>query len=99
LTGAKPVSGTTGHSSEIECSLWEREVAGLIPAAPTWRHLNTSKHYKIIMSLISQKDRDLAIEALDFYLFNKKFDFTEAKRAEVNALLNWIKLEYQKHDN
>lgn len=53
----------------------------------------------ITMSLISQKDRDLAIEALDFYLFNKKFDFTEAKRAEVNALLNWIKLEKSKHEN
>jgi hypothetical protein len=51
------------------------------------------------MSLISQKDRDLAIEALDFYLFNKKFDFTEAKRGEINALLNWIKLEKYKHEN
>ena len=51
------------------------------------------------MSLISQKDRDLAIEALDFYLFNKKFDFTEEKRMELNALLNWIKIEYNKHEN
>jgi hypothetical protein len=53
----------------------------------------------ITMSLISQKDRDLAIEALDFYLFNKKFDFTETKRGEINALLNWIKLEKYKHEN
>ena len=51
------------------------------------------------MSLISQQDRDLAIEALDFYLFNKQFDFTEEKRMELNALLNWIKLEYYKNDN
>ncbi len=51
------------------------------------------------MSLISQQDRELAIEALDFYLFNKKFDFTEAKRAEVNALLNWIKIEKSKHEH
>jgi hypothetical protein len=51
------------------------------------------------MSLISQKDRKLAIEALDFYLFNKKFDFSEDKRMEVNALINWIKLEYQKNEN
>jgi hypothetical protein len=50
------------------------------------------------MSLISQQDRELTIEALDFYLFNKKFDFTKAKRAEVNALLNWIKLEKTKHE-
>jgi hypothetical protein len=51
------------------------------------------------MSLISQKDRKLAIEALDFYLFNKKFDFAEEKRMELNALLNWIKIEYNKNEN
>jgi hypothetical protein len=51
------------------------------------------------MSLISQKDRTIAIEALDFYLFNKKFDLTEEKRMELNALLNWIKIEYNKHEN
>jgi hypothetical protein len=51
------------------------------------------------MSLISQQDRELAIEALDFYLFSKGNDFTEAKRAEVNALLNWIKLEKSKNEN
>lgn len=50
------------------------------------------------MSLISQQDRENAIEALDFYLFNKGRDMTEAKRAEFNALLNWIKLEKTKHD-
>lgn len=51
------------------------------------------------MSLISQRDRNLAIEALDFYLFSKGNDFTESKRAEVNALLNWIKLEQYKNEN
>lgn len=51
------------------------------------------------MSLISQRDREVALEALDFYLFNKQFDFTEEKRMEVNALINWIKLEYQKNAN
>jgi hypothetical protein len=51
------------------------------------------------MSLISQRDREVALEALDFYLFNKQFDFTEEKRMELNALVNWIKLEYQKHEN
>jgi hypothetical protein len=49
------------------------------------------------MSLISQRDRELAIEALDFYLFNKGNDFTEEKIAETNALLNWIKLQYNKN--
>jgi hypothetical protein len=51
------------------------------------------------MSLISQRDREVVIEALDFYLFNKKFDFTEEKRMELNSLLNWIKIEYNKHEN
>ena len=50
------------------------------------------------MSLISQQDRENAIEALDFYLFSKGRDMTEAKRAEFNALLNWIKLEKTKPD-
>ena len=54
---------------------------------------------KTPMSLISQKDRQVAIEALDFYLFSKGVDFTEEKRMELNALLNWIKLEYQKNEN
>jgi hypothetical protein len=51
------------------------------------------------MSLISQKDRKNAIEAINFYLFNKGLDFTEEKRSEFNALLNWIKLEYTKNEN
>ena len=51
------------------------------------------------MSLISKKDRNLAIESLEFYLFNKGTDFTEEQRAEVNALLNWIKLENFKYEN
>ncbi len=51
------------------------------------------------MSLISQKDRDLAIQALDFYLFNKKFDLPEEKIMEINALINWIKIEKNKNEN
>jgi hypothetical protein len=52
-----------------------------------------------LMSLISKPDRDLAIEALDFYLFNKQYDISETKRMEINALLNWLKLENFKHEN
>ena len=48
------------------------------------------------MSLISQKDRDLTIESIEFYLFSKGQDMTESKRGELNALLNWIKLENYK---
>jgi hypothetical protein len=51
------------------------------------------------MSLISQQDRQTAIEALDFYLFNKGLDMSEEKKMELNALMNWIKLEYYKHEN
>ena len=49
------------------------------------------------MSLVSQRDREVVIEALDFYLFSKGQDFTEEKRMEMNALLNWVKLELSKH--
>jgi hypothetical protein len=58
-----------------------------------------SLRVRSFMSLISQRDREVAIEALDFYLFNKKFDLNEEKTMEINALINWIKLEYTKHEN
>jgi hypothetical protein len=51
------------------------------------------------MSLISQRDRDVAIEALNFYIFSKGVDFTEEKRMEINALINWLKLEKSKNEN
>jgi len=51
------------------------------------------------MSLISQKDRQLVVEALDFYRFNKQFDLSEEKKMEINALINWIKLELSKNEN
>jgi len=56
------------------------------------------KRVRRFMSLISQRDREVAIEALDFYLFNKKFDLNEEKKMEINALINWIKLEYSKNE-
>jgi hypothetical protein len=51
------------------------------------------------MSLISQQDRVLAIKALEHYTSSFKDVMTEAERAESNALLNWIKLEYNKHEH
>jgi hypothetical protein len=51
------------------------------------------------MSLISQKDRTLTIKALEHYTASFKDVMTEAERAESNALLNWIKLEYNKNEN
>jgi len=47
------------------------------------------------MSLISKKDRELAIEALDFY---KKSNLTSEKIMELNALINWIRLEMFKNE-
>lgn len=64
--------------------------AGSTPATPI-------KHNQSIMSLLSQKDRQNVIKSLDFYLFNKGQDMTEMERAELNALLNWVKLEYDKN--
>ena len=51
------------------------------------------------MSLISQKDRVYTIEALMHYLSNKDIDMSVEKRAEVTALLNWIKLELYKNEH
>jgi hypothetical protein len=53
----------------------------------------------IIMSLLSQKDREIAIAALENYVMKlrKESGFDDARVSETNALLNWIKIEYQKH--
>ena len=69
------------------------------------------------MSLISQRDRQLAIEALEYYrndTLMKEQAFKELKEVhqdlpdvevndafmmELNALINWIKLEYFKNEN
>ena len=50
------------------------------------------------MSLLSQNDRKNVIESLDFYLLNKGNDLTSERKSELNALLNWIKLEYYKQE-
>ena len=64
------------------------------------------------MSLISQRDRQLAIEALTYYrddalrrdqafkdLGVSDIKLNDAAMMELNALINWIKLEYQKNEN
>jgi hypothetical protein len=51
------------------------------------------------MSLISQQDRTLAIKALEHYNGSFADVMTASEKAEVNALLNWIKLEYNKHEH
>ncbi len=64
------------------------------------------------MSLISQQDRQLAIKALEHYkkvipltikigehLSDTIVEQNEQELMEVNALINWIRLEYFKHEN
>lgn len=67
------------------------------------------------MSLISQRDREVAITAIDhyvdylaseinFYEREEMLDDTDyqdhkSELPEVYALLNWIKLEYYKNEN
>lgn len=45
------------------------------------------------MSLISQRDRELAIEALNYYIQS----ISDDNDNERHALVNWIKLEHYKH--
>jgi len=52
------------------------------------------------MSLISQQDRQMAIEALEYYVQRLKDD--NCNQAAINAfqtLLNWIELEHYKNEN
>jgi hypothetical protein len=64
------------------------------------------------MSLISQRDRQLAIEALEYYRDDalrkeeafKELGVTDVQlndtfMMELNALINWIKLEHFKNEN
>jgi len=52
------------------------------------------------MSLISQRDRQLAIDALTCYAKVKNaLDCSEEERMEIKALINWIQLEHFKHEN
>jgi hypothetical protein len=52
------------------------------------------------MSLISQKDREMTIEALEYYIYKLKEDnCTEASITAFNTLLKWIELEYYKNEH
>ena len=48
------------------------------------------------MSLISPQDRKIAVKALEAFLASGN---TEFGKAEVQALINWIKLEQSKHND
>jgi hypothetical protein len=69
------------------------DVIGLIPVFG-------SEFYKTPMSLISQKDRQMVIEALEYYVQKLKDDnCTEASITAYQTLLNWIELEHFKNEN
>jgi hypothetical protein len=52
------------------------------------------------MSLISQKDREMVIEALEYYIYKLKEDnCNQAAITAYNTLLKWIELEYSKNDH
>ena len=52
------------------------------------------------MSLISQIDRQMAIEALEYYVQKLKDDnCNETAIYSYNTLLKWIELEYFKNEN
>lgn len=51
------------------------------------------------MSLLSQKDREMVIEALESYVSNlNQKEHLQKDIQSYNALLNWIRLEYHKHE-
>ena len=51
------------------------------------------------MSLISQRDRHIVIAALENYIMKLRSEVgqDDVQVMEANALLNWIKIEYQKN--
>jgi len=53
------------------------------------------------MSLLSQQDRTMVIEALEYYVLSLKSypKHDENKLAQYHSLLNWIRLERFKHEN
>jgi hypothetical protein len=52
------------------------------------------------MSLISQQDRQMAIEVLEYYVQKLKEDnCTDASITAFQTLLNWVELEYYKNEN
>jgi hypothetical protein len=52
------------------------------------------------MSLLSQLDREMVIEALEYYVQRLKDDnCNQAAISSFQTLLNWVELEHFKHEN
>jgi hypothetical protein len=57
------------------------------------------RDFLLLMSLISQKDREMVIESLEYYIIKLKEDkCNEAAITAYNTLLRWIELEYYKNE-
>ena len=51
------------------------------------------------MSLLSQIDRQMTIEALEFYIYEmKRVNCNQAAIVNFQTLLNWIELEFYKNE-
>lgn len=51
------------------------------------------------MSLLSQTDRQMTIEALEYYIYHlKKDNCNQAAITAFSTLLCWIELEYAKNE-
>lgn len=51
------------------------------------------------MSLLSQKDREMVIEALEFYIHNlEKSEGSQDSIRNFKTLSNWIRLEHFKNE-
>jgi hypothetical protein len=57
------------------------------------------RDFLLLMSLISQKDREMVIESLEYYIYRMKEDnCNEAAITAYNTLLRWIELEHYKNE-
>ncbi len=57
------------------------------------------RDFLLLMSLISQKDREMVIESLEYYILKLKEDnCTQASITAFTTLLRWIELEYYKNE-
>lgn len=52
------------------------------------------------MSLLSQQDRQMVIEALEFYINDMQLNNCNEKAIySYNTLLKWVELEFYKNEN
>lgn len=56
--------------------------------------------FPFYMSLLSQQDRQMVIEALEFYINDMQLNNCNEKAIySYNTLLKWVELEFYKNEN